>query len=404
MKNIVKRIDLLLALLCIALFSVITAAEFFLPEKIVFYDGKTETDIYAVFHVTENKNDIVSVSTTETNERKADVSFLGIFPIKKISAEKTERKYVHVGGDIIGIRLYTDGLLVVSTEDVVTTDGNICPGEACGIKTGDIILEVNDETVCSVSDFSNRITDSQGEALILTILRDEKMLDFTMTPVYSESEGKYRCGLWLRDSTAGIGTLTFADPATGTFASLGHAICDSETKSVLPVGQGDILTAEISGITKGQKGTTGQIKGNFGKQVLGELLDNNEFGVYGTYSNSDVLYGDLLPVASQTEIKTGEAQIYCNVDGQGIECYDIEIEKITYSDTKASRSMVVRVTDSDLLEITGGIVQGMSGSPIVQNGLLIGAVTHVFLNDPTRGYGIFAETMISESMEILDAA
>ena len=227
-----------------------------------------------------------------------------------------------------------------------------------------------------------------------------KKYDYILTPVYSETEGKYRCGLWLRDSTAGIGTLTYADPLNGMFATLGHAICDSETKSVLPVGEGDILSAEISGITKGDKGITGQIKGNFGNEILGSLLENNEFGVYGTFSDKDIMYGELVPVASQTEIKAGNAQILCNADGNGIESYDIEIEKITYSQSKTSRSMVIEITDEDLIGKTGGIVQGMSGSPIIQDGMLVGAVTHVFLNDPTRGYAIFAETMLSESDRI----
>lgn len=404
MKKFIQRTDIILSALCFAVFALITAGQYFLPESVVFYDGKNKTDIYAVFHVEESETDVVTVSTAGIESCKADVSILGVIPVGQISAEKTDRKYVNVGGDIIGIRLYTDGLLVVSTEDVVTADGNINPCEKCGIQTGDIILEINDEIVCSISDFSNVVSASKGNSISITVLRNDEKLYFSLTPVYSEAEGKYRCGLWLRDSTAGIGTLTFADPDNGMFASLGHAICDSETQSVLPVGEGDILSAEISGVTPGEKGATGQIKGNFGDKILGQLLDNNEFGVYGTYCDSDVLYGDLLPVASQTEIEVGEAQILCNVDGQGTEYYDIEIEKITYSNSKASRSMVIKVTDPDLLSVTGGIIQGMSGSPIVQNGMLVGAVTHVFLNDPTRGYGIFAETMISEAERICDAA
>ena len=403
MKKFIKRADLILSAICLVIFSLIVGGQYFLPESVCFYDGKTETDIYAVFHVAETKTDIVSVSTVGSENCTADVSLFGIIPVGKVNAEKTERKYVHVGGDVIGIRLYTDGILVVSTDDVVTADGNVNPGEMCGIQAGDMILEINDEIVCSVSDFSNAVISCGGNDVSITVLRNNEKLYFSLTPVYSETEGKYRCGLWLRDSTAGIGTLTFADPKTNMFASLGHAICDSETQSVLPVGDGDILSAAISGVTRGEKGTTGQIKGNFGNEILGELTENNEFGVYGIFSDTDILYGDLLPVASQTEIETGEAQILCNVDGSGTECYDIEIEKITYSNSKTSRSMVIEVTDPNLLSVTGGIIQGMSGSPIIQNGMLVGAVTHVFLNDPTRGYGIFAETMVSEAERICNA-
>lgn len=404
MKKFIKRADFIFSVLCLVIFTLVAAGKYILPESIVFYDGKNETDIYAVFHVKEVNDPVVTVSATEDESYLADVSILGVIPVGQINAERTERKYVNVGGDIVGIRLYTDGLLVVGVDDVVTADGNINPGELCGIEIGDIILEINDEIVCSVSDFSNKIIFSDGNSVSITVLRNNEKIYYSLTPVYSESEEKYRCGLWLRDSTAGIGTLTFADPQTGMFASLGHAICDSETQSVLPVGEGNILTADISGVTPGEKGTTGQIKGNFGDKILGELKDNNEFGVYGSYSDSDILYGDLLPVASQTEIEVGDAEIICNIDGQGTDYYDIEIEKITYSSGKASRSMVIKVTDDDLLAVSGGIVQGMSGSPIIQNGMLVGAVTHVFLNDPTRGYAIFAETMVSEAERICNAA
>ena len=397
MKKIIRKISLILALLCVSIFSVIFTGELILPEKVVFYDGNTKTRMLAVFYVSESDDDIVSVSTASEENETADVSILGIIPVKQISSQKSERRYVYTGGDVVGIRLYTQGLLVVGTDEVSTSQGNISPGKNCGIKPGDIILSVNNNSVCSVADFSNRIAASEGNNVEISILRENKKHQFALTPVYSETEGKYRCGLWLRDSTAGIGTLTYADPENGMFATLGHAICDSETKSVLPVGEGDILSAEISGITKGEKGITGQIKGNFGNEIFGSLLENNEFGVYGTFTQNDILYGDLVPVASQTEIKAGNAQILCNVDGNGIESYDIEIEKITYSQTKTSRSMVIEITDDDLIEKTGGIVQGMSGSPVIQDGMLIGAVTHVFLNDPTRGYAIFAETMISES-------
>lgn len=402
MKLVFRKISVLSAILCLAIFSVIFTGELLIPEKVVFYDGNTHTQMMAVFYVRENSKEIVSVSTASEKSITADVSILGIIPVKQISAENSQRRHVYVGGDVVGIRLYTEGLLVIGTDEVETSDGIVSPGEKCGIESGDIILSVDDAPVCSVEDFSNRIARSGGNEVKITVMRNSKKHEFLMTPVYSGAEGKFRCGLWLRDSTAGIGTLTYADPENGMFAALGHAICDSETKSVLPVGEGDILTAEISGVTKGEKGITGQIKGNFGNKILGALKENNEFGVYGTFSSDEILYGDLLPVASETEIRTGDAQILCNADGNGTECYDIEIEKITYTGGKTSRSMVIEITDEDLLEKTGGIVQGMSGSPIIQDGMLVGAVTHVFLNDPSRGYGIFAETMLSESDRLAD--
>ncbi len=400
MKKIIKFADILLSAVCFIIFTLIILGTIYIPENVIFYDGNTAAEFLSVFKIKEENADIITVSTVNDTGGKADVSLFGIIPVGKVNAEKHERTYVRVGGDVIGIRLYTEGLLVVGMEDVASKDGSYCPGKDSGVEIGDIITKINDKTVHSVSDFSNVIEGCGGDFVNLEIKRENEIYLCVMKPVYSDSEGKYRCGLWLRDSTAGIGTLTFADVNTGMFASLGHAICDSDTQAILPVGEGDILGAEINGCTPGEKGVTGQIKGSFTDEVLGTLIENNEFGVYGTFSDVSVISGEEYPVASQSEIKPGKAQIISTVDGGGKDYYDIEIEKITYSNDKTSRSMVIKVTDEELLGVTGGIIQGMSGSPIIQNGMLVGAVTHVFLNDPTRGYGIFAETMLSEEYRL----
>ncbi|MBQ8210432.1 MAG: SpoIVB peptidase [Clostridia bacterium] len=402
MKKFIKQFDIVLSVFCSVVFCLVALGQIYLPDKVVFFDGNEKTTLYEVFTVNKTDDSVMSVSTNGTENSVAEASLLGIIPVRTVKAENGERKYVNVSGDIIGICLYTDGLLIVGVEDVVTEDGNVSPATVCGLQTGDIITQVNDEKVVSVADFSQYITNSKGNSVSITAVRDNKTLYFSLTPAYCESEDKYRCGLWLRDSTAGIGTMTFVDPESGVFAALGHSICDSETQSVLTVGDGDILTATVTGITKGEKGATGQLLGSFADKTLGELIENNEFGVYGTYSENDELTGELMAVATQTEIKAGDAQILCNIDGNGVKYYDIEIEKISYSAEKQSRSMVIEITDDELLNTTGGIVQGMSGSPIVQDGMLIGAVTHVFLNDPTRGYAIFAETMIDTADSIID--
>ncbi|MBO5935119.1 MAG: SpoIVB peptidase [Clostridia bacterium] len=375
-------------------FLFIIAGNLCIPDEVVFYDNQPTVKIHKVFYAERDNSDAVTVSTVENSKSKAHVSLLGIIPVSEINATESARKYVYAGGSLVGIRLYTEGILVVGTDDVVTSEGTVSPAEECGIMQGDIITEVNDEIVTSVSDFSNRVTASDGENISVTVKRGDETFYYSLKPAYSESENKYRCGLWLRDSTAGIGTLTFADPQTKTLATLGHAICDTETQAVLPVGEGDILGASFEGCIPGQKGSTGQIKGCFTSDILGSLADNNEFGVYGTYSSASFETGELYPVASQTETETGSAQIISTVSADGAQFYDIEIEKITYSKEKMSRSMVIKVTDQDLLNTTGGIIQGMSGSPIIQNGMIVGAVTHVFLNDPTRGYGVFIENML----------
>ena len=399
MKKFIKNSCFFMSALCIGIFLLIFAGNICIPDEVIFYDNQTTVKIHNIFYAEKSDADVATVSTSQDRHTTADVSILGIIPVAETNAKETDRKYVYAGGSLVGIRLYTEGLLVVGIDDVITADGAVSPAEDCGIMQGDIITEVNDETVTSVADFSNKVAVSQGENIKVAVKRNGEFYFFSLKPAFSPSENKYRCGLWLRDSTAGIGTMTFIDPQTKTIATLGHAICDSETNAVLPVGEGDILQATLNGCIPGQKGITGQIKGSFTQEIIGDLYSNNEFGVYGTCSKVSADCGELYPVASQTEIKTGDAQIISTVTQYGAEFYDIEIEKITYSNTKTARSMVIKVIDPELLAVTGGIIQGMSGSPIIQDGKLIGAVTHVFLNDPQRGYGVFIENMLDSAVQ-----
>ena len=395
MKRIIKAADFVFFILCFLFFTIIFTGEFLFPDNVIFYDGQESVKIMSVFTAEKTVSDSQALQS-----ESAKISLFGIMPVATVSAKATDRKYVYVGGELIGIRLYTDGILVIGLETVDTSEGDVSPGKDAGIEKGDIITEVNGKTIKSVSQFSSMIYSSDGKKMNLKVYRNDKYINVVLKPVLSVSERKYRCGLWLRDSTAGIGTMTFADPEEKIIASLGHAICDSETGAMLPVGDGDILSAVFNGCIAGTKGITGQIKGSFGSLTLGKLCENNDYGVYATYT--DIKFDDknLYPVASQTEIKTGAAQIISTVTADGPEFYDIEIEKITYSREKAVRSMVIKVTDDDLIESAGGIIQGMSGSPIIQNGMFVGAVTHVFLNDPARGYAIFAETMIETGQSV----
>lgn len=394
MKKIIRKADIILSVFCVVVFTFITIGFYNQPDKVIFYKDSNQIRYLNVFSVKRTEDVIQVSSTLSEDEIQADISFLGIFPVAQTEAVVSDRKYVTVGGDLIGIKIYTDGLLVVGTDDVVSAEGNVSPAENCGIRPGDIITHVNDEVITSVNAFSGIVSLNKGENIGLTVKRDNDIYYYSLKPVFCESENKYRCGLWLKDSTAGIGTLTFTDPDTGMFASLGHAICDSETKSVLKVSDGDIYTASVKGCDKGQKGSTGQIKGTFMTDDVGDIIDNNEFGLYGTFSSATSTDNQVYPLASQGEIKTGPAKIISTVSDNCRQMYDIEIEKINFSNSPESRSLVIKITDPELLAITGGIVQGMSGSPIIQDGKLVGAVTHVFLNDPSKGYGIFAETML----------
>lgn len=400
MKKLIKIADVSLSVLCVMIFSFIIIGTIYHPKKIVFYDNVQSYNYMTVFNVTKTQTAMPVFKGKTESEATAEVSLFGIIPVTHVEAVESERKYVNVGGSLVGIKIYTEGLLVVDVQDVDTINGFVNPGQQSGIKKGDIITHVNDEIVRSVSDFSQRVVICEGKDISVTVNRDDDIFYYSLTPAFSESEGKYRCGLWLKDSTAGIGTLTFTDPETEMFASLGHAIYDADTKTVLSVSDGDILRASINGCEKGNKGETGQIKGTFSTDDFGDILENNEFGVYGVYDDKKINNNSLFPVAGQSEIKTGDAQIISTVSDSGTKVYDIEIEKINYTSDKQSRSMIIKVTDDELIEETGGIIQGMSGSPIIQNGMLVGAVTHVFLNDPTRGYGIFAETMIDTAESI----
>lgn len=400
MKKIIKITDVSLSLLCVIIFCFIIIGTAFHPKKIVFYDNAESYRYMTVFNVTKSDTMVTVSDSNGINDVTAEVSLFGIIPVTHVEAVESARKYVNVGGSLVGIKIYTEGLLVVDVQEVDTINGYVNPGEESGIKKGDIITHVNDEIVNSVSEFSQRVSVCDGKDVSITADRDGSTLYFSLTPAFSENDGKYRCGLWLKDSTAGIGTLTFTDPETETFASLGHAIYDSDTKTVLSVSNGDILTAFVNGCEKGYKGETGQIKGTFSTDDFGDILENNEFGVYGVYDSEKIENNSLVPVAGQSEVKTGAAQIISTVSQAGTGVYDIEIEKINYSSDKESRSLVIKITDEELIDETGGIIQGMSGSPIIQNGMLVGAVTHVFLNDPTRGYGIFAETMIDTAESI----
>ncbi|MCL1952136.1 MAG: PDZ domain-containing protein, partial [Oscillospiraceae bacterium] len=262
-----------------------------------------------------------------------------------------------------------------------------------GLRSGDVITEINGREVNRKSEVSRAIEDSGGTPLRMTVERGGSVLQLECAPVESAAGGKYLAGLWIRDSSAGIGTVTFYDKASGTMAGLGHAICDVDSGEVIPISGGELVSARVMGCYKGADGAPGELCGVFEPEVLAALEINGDTGVYGEIG-AGVPDGELLPVALKSEVKTGPAQIAVTVSGKEKQYYDVEITKVSSNLNAAQKNMTVRVTDPALIETTGGIVQGMSGSPIIQNGMLVGAVTHVFVNSPLEGYAIFAETML----------
>lgn len=327
----------------------------------------------------------------------------GLFPVKDVTVTVTEDTVVMVCGTPFGIKLYTKGVLVVGLSDVDTAAGKTNPAAAAGVCVGDTILAVNGQAVNTGDEVSALIGKCGGKKITLRLERDGMEFDAAFTPV--KAADGYRAGLWVRDSAAGIGTLTFYDPSAGTFAGLGHAVCDVDTGERMSLSGGEIVPARIFGITKGKVGKPGELKGCFEVGSLGALAKNSDNGLYGNLTAYPFGW-QTMAVAHRQQVTEGYAQILCTVDGTRPQLYDVEIERVRYGGVDSTRNLVVRVVDKTLLTKTGGIVQGMSGSPIIQNGKLVGAVTHVLIGDPTRGYGIFAENMLvtAETVEEIKPA
>ena len=298
-------------------------------------------------------------------------------------------KVVVPGGHTVGVALKTGGAVVIGTSDVGASPS---PARLAGLRGGDVIISVDGVRASDAAELTGLLHEGQCR---VSYMRDGKKHEALMTPVYSE--GAYRLGAWVRDSAAGIGTLTFYDPETDKLGALGHPVTDADTGIVLPVTEGTIYQNTIVGIDKGKRGSPGEILGQFyDGEKLGKIETNNASGVFGTAENMPVnaLYPKGIETAGADELRTGDAEILCTVDSAGIRKFDCEIVDIDRRMSGTNRAFTLEITDKELISATGGIVQGMSGSPIIQNGKLVGAVTHVLVNDPTRGYGIFIENML----------
>ncbi len=323
----------------------------------------------------------------------------GFIPIKTIKANIIEDKQVYLGGSPIGLTIDVDGLIVLGSNSINTEEGLKSNFVDSKLKIGDIITKVNGIKVSEIDDIKTIINSENynGEELTINLLRKGKEETIKLKPLKNE-EGEYKIGLWVRNDAAGVGTITFVDAETMEFGALGHPITDYETGVVVPAKGGKIFSCSVVGLNKGEVGMPGEIKGVFmqGKNQKGEIDRNTRFGVYGTIFNKDKIIdpNKIADVASRLTIKPGKATLISSISGVSEE-YEIEIIKTNYQPTSSEKSFVFRVTDKRLLKLTGGIIQGMSGSPIMQNDKVIGAVTHVFVSDPTKGYGIYIDWMIA---------
>ena len=349
-----------------------------LPTVLTPKDGTSAEALAGTTEVADrNRKNLFGAVQTNTNNNTSD---LALIP----------------GGQAFGVKFYTDGVMVVDMTAFETADGMRNPAYEAGIRTKDIIISVNGEKITTNRDISNIVSACNGNTVVFEVKRNDTTFTVNVLPQKSAAQDSYKVGLWVRDSTAGIGTITYFNPQTGHFAGLGHGISDVDTGVLMPLAVGDVIGANISSVIKGPKGAPGQLEGSFNEFVqYGSLIQNTSQGVFGKTNDKNLLSQQAIPIASNDEVQVGEVTIRCTTNGSEISEYKAMIESINKSSTSQGKNMVIKITDEALLEKTGGIVQGMSGSPIIQNGKLVGAVTHVLINDPTMGYGIFIENMLA---------
>ncbi len=330
-------------------------------------------------------------------------NLFGVIPLKQMNVEVIPPVKVYPGGDSIGVKVSQEGVLVVGLDKVATPQGDIEPAKKAGIEVGDTILKINGKEVTDVETAATYIEEfgAKGKDLTFTVRRKDKTFDLNVTPQKCKQTQTYRIGLFIKDSTAGVGTMTFIDPKTNTYGALGHVIADSNTQEPVDLHHGKIMESTITGIVPGKRGNPGEKRGmlKFKSDFEGDIKINSQFGIFGNLEDTKRISEnrEAIPIALKHQIKAGPAKIRTVVDGDKVEEFDIEIQKILIQNNPAPKGLVIKVTDERLIDKTGGIVQGMSGSPIIQDGKLVGAVTHVFVNDPTKGYGCFIEWMVLES-------
>lgn len=346
-------------------------------------------------------SEIQKTSSENYNVSSIEFKLFGMLPVKTANVTRIEDIKVVPVGKIIGLKLYTDGVLVVGKSEIEDLNNNIIrPYENSDIMEGDTIVSINEEKVESIEKLKKIVNNSKGQNLNMTIIRNGTEFTSSIKPIQSKSK-EYKIGLWVKDAATGVGTMTFYEPNSRNFAVLGHGITDSDTDTLINIDYGELVTSRVISIQKGKTESPGEIKGTIlNQQKIGTVNKNTQFGIYGSLENLTSLNIDTsntIQVASRDEISLGEAKILCSLDSSNkSDEYSIDIEKIYYDNDYNNKSMLIRITDKKLIEKTGGIIRGLSGAPIIQNGKFIGAITNVLVSNPEVGYGIFADLMIKE--------
>lgn len=401
MRKVIQTMSLFVAVAVAAVMGFVLYLDFTIPDR--FYVTDTSSFSMKQYRQIETELpvlDEMQAGVSGSRSREAELKLLGIIPVKTAWLQEVDETYVVPCGTPFGLKMLTDGVVVVGLNPVETASGAISPADMAGIEKGDVILTVDGEEVHSNQELTTCVRKSAGKPMRFALRRGEALLELEVTAAKSLADGEYRCGIWVRDSSAGIGTVTFYDPQSGVFGGLGHAVSDVDTGEAMPLASGEVVPVHITGVQKGEAGEPGELEGSFLSSVpSGVLCLNNETGVYGVLYHSPSRR-EAVPLLFRQEIREGSAQILATIEGNEPALYDIEIEKVNLAGNTPTKNMVIRITDPELLAATGGIVQGMSGSPILQDGKLAGAVTHVFVNDPTRGYGIFSENMLGNCEKV----
>lgn len=398
MQRTIKIFTVCLSAVCTAILGACSYLSNCLPDEFTTY--KTESFILENFNTisfnNQSQKEIKVNSTGNGSTVTGNLELFNIIPIKEVNVHNEENKYAVPCGTVFGVKFYTKGVVIIKCDDIQVNGKTVNPGEESGLKAGDAVLKIDNSDITCCLDMQTAIDSSNGNPLNVVYEREGEILSTEITPVMTNETGTYKAGIWIRDSCAGLGTMTFYDPESGCFASLGHGICDADTNELLLLDNAEIVNAEISSITKGTDGIPGSINGYFESSTAsGQALLNTETGLYGTL-NEPISDFSPMEVANIQDVKKGYAQIICTLDDNGPQLYDIEITHVDYDETNKTKNLQITATDERLLEKTGGIVQGMSGSPIIQNGKIVGAVTHVLVANSNKGYGIFAQTMYEE--------
>lgn len=396
MKKFIRVLNGVVALAVAVIFGFVAYADAVYPDEMYIKNDSVGV-IDNIFYLTSDEDvSVGSQSAQSVGSAQKQLSVLGVIPVKTETVKTVAEDTVLVSGDSFGIKLYANGVMVVGTKDIEADGESVNPAKSAGIEIGDIIVSINGEKVFSSEKVQDILNDNNGEPYNIKLQRAGSVVNAVLTPVFVQSEGKYKAGIWVRDSTAGIGTITFFNPSSGKLAALGHPITDVDTGEIIPILNGQAVETAVTSVTKSSAKETGSVCCDFSNKVIGTLKDNTDNGIYGEYSDKvDLSKCSEYRVALPQEVQKGFCQIITTVDENGPLVYSAEISRIYY--TGGEKNMIIKITDERLLAKTGGIVQGMSGTPIIQNGKLIGAITHVIVDNPQKGYAVFAQTMLESS-------